>query len=416
MAHNQQRWSDIERRGAPLRSQRHAVRSNFTACFVPAVKGAAQHSRPRWCTANHIPAEMKRKTSFNLSRERVWIQWGARRGRFMVSTGGKLGIGFALLIVSTSAMAAFEGEDLRLVGTGSAAANPTPGAVDALPLIPAQRLVLKEAIKANDYSRAETILADEIEKNPKAPQLLTFLASLFFLDGKYLNTAIALKKAEAIEPLDSPSRFTLALSYVILDHRDWARPELEKLARDKPRDPLYPYWLGRLDYDAMNFTAALGNLRKAIELDPSFTKTYENLGLTYEALGRYDDAIRTYQQAVDLNRRQPTPSPWPPLNFGSLLIKMDRLKEAETCLQESLRYEPRFPKAHFQMGVLLEREKKDDEATRELGLSIAFDPADPEPHYVLGRIYQRTGNRSKAEAEWQTFQKLKNEHPRLRPH
>jgi tetratricopeptide (TPR) repeat protein len=201
-----------------------------------------------------------------------------------------------------------------------------------------------------------------------------------------------------------------------LNQCDWARPELEKLARANPREPLYPYWLGRLDFDAQQFKAAAANLRKALDLDPTFMKAYDNLGLTYEVLAQYDDAIRIYQQALGLNRRQLIPSPWPPLNFGTLLIKLDRLKEAETCLQEALRYEPRFAKAHFQMGLLLEKEKKDEEAIRELSGSAEYDPAYPEPHYILGRIYQRIGDKAKADAEWQTFQKLKKENPHERPH
>jgi tetratricopeptide (TPR) repeat protein len=210
----------------------------------------------------------------------------------MVTIGGKLKVGFILFMVSTAATAALQGQDLRLVDPTSSAADLKPGAVERLPLEPAQRAAVRQAIKARDYPRAETILVDEINKNPKAPQLLTFLGSLFFLDGKYLNTAIAMKKAEAIEPLDDRNRFTLALSYIILNQCDWARPELEKLARANPREPLYPYWLGRLDFDAQQFKAAAANLRKALELDPTFMKAYDNLGLTYEVLAQYDDAIR----------------------------------------------------------------------------------------------------------------------------
>ena len=336
--------------------------------------------------------------------------------QLMATIGKKLKVRFILFMVSTAATAALQGQDLRLVDPTSFAATLRPSAVERLPLEPAQRAAVQQAIKAHDYPRAETVLVEEINKNPKAPQLLTFLGSLFFLDGKYLNTAIAMKKAEAIAPLDDRNRFTLALSYIILNHGDWARPELEKLARANPREPLYSYWLGRLDYDAMQFKAAAANLRKALELDPNFMKAYDNLGLTYEALAQYDDAIRIYQQALGLNRRQLNPSPWPPLNLGTLLIKLGRLEEAETCMQESLRYEPRFPKAHFQMGLLLEKEKKDEEAIRELSRSAEYDPAYPEPHYLLGRIYQRLGDKAKADAEWQTFQKLKKEKPHERPH
>jgi tetratricopeptide (TPR) repeat protein len=231
-----------------------------------------------------------------------------------------------------------------------------------------------------------------------------------------LQCAIALKKAEALAPLNDQDRFTLALAYIILNHQDWARPELEKLAANDPHNALYPYWLGRLDYHAMQFKLAVTRFQKVLELDPHFMKGYDNLGLCYEAMGKYDDAIPIYDEAIRLNREKPNPSPWPPLNLGTLLVKLGKLEDARTALQESLRYDSRFPKAHYQMGLLLEKEKKDEEAIEELHLAINYDPAYPDPHYVLGRIYQRLGDKCQAEAAWNTFQKLKKEKPDERPH
>lgn len=295
-------------------------------------------------------------------------------------------------------------------------APPPPPAASTLALDPQQRDALERAIKARNYESAEKLLVAEIDQKPKSPELLKFLGSVFFLDGKYLNTAIALKKAEALEPLDNPSRFTLALAYIILNHRDWARPELEILARSEPQNALYPYWLGRIDYDAMQFTAAVANFLKALQLDPEYMKTYDNLGLCYEALGKYDEAIKTYQEAIRRNLQKASPSPWPPLNLGALLIKLQRLDEAEPLLRESLRYDPLFPQAHYQLGLLLEKQKKDSAAVEELRQAATLKPDYAEPHYVLGRIYQRQGDTKNAEAAWATFQKLKKEDPKERPH
>jgi len=306
------------------------------------------------------------------------------------------------------------GQQLHLDDAPSA--EPASDAYQQLPLDEAERATLREAVKAHDYARAETLLAGEIERNPQSHVLLTMVASIFFLHGKYLNCAVALKKAEALAPLADRDRFTLALTYILMNHRDWARPELEKLANADPRSPLYPYWLGRIDYDAMQFKAAEANLQKSLKLDAKFMKAYDNLGLTYEALGQYDDAIRVYQQAILVNRSEPAPSPWPPLNLGTLLVKLERLPEAKVYLEESLKYDSGFPKAHFQMGLLLEKEKKDDTACKELLEAVHQDPSYPEPHYLLGRIYTRHGNRLKADVEWQTFQKLKQESPQDRPH
>ena len=285
-----------------------------------------------------------------------------------------------------------------------------------LPISEAERTTLREAIQARNYARAETLLAGEIERQPKSPELFTMAGGVFFLDGKYLNCAVAMKKAEALAPLGARDRFTLAMSYIILNHRDWARPELERLADHDLRNPLYPYWLGRIDYDAMQFSAAEAHFQEALNLNPKFTKAYDNLGLTYDALAQYDDAVRVYRQAILLNRSESTPSPWPPLNLGTLLVKLERFAEAEVYLEESLKYNSRFPKAHFQLGALLEKQKKDDQACNELLEAVQYDPSYPEPHYLLGRIYDRQGNKLKAAAEWQTFQKLKQESPPERLH
>src|SRR5690349_20921839 len=104
---------------------------------------------------------------------------------------------------------------------------PKLGGMEALnPLVREQ---VQAALQSRDYLKAEQILVREIDLHPKTTDLLTLAGVLFFLDHKYLNAAIALKKAEAIIPLADQDRFTLAMSYVILDRRDWARPELEKL-------------------------------------------------------------------------------------------------------------------------------------------------------------------------------------------
>ncbi len=291
---------------------------------------------------------------------------------------------------------------------------PSPPATSSLPLDPEQQQSLQESLKARNYAGAEKLLVAEIEKKPQSAELLKFLASVFFLDGRYLNTAVALKKAEKLAPLDNPSRFTLALSYIILNHRDWARPELEALANAEPRTALYPYWLGRLDYDAMQFTSAVANLRKALELDPAYMRTYDNLGLCYEALGQYDEAIKTYEEAIRLNRLKPQPSPWPPVNLSTLLIKLGKLEEADAALTESLRYDPRFPQARYELGLLREKQKRDDDAIAELNQAAELNPSYAEPHYVLGRIYQRKGDTKKAEIAFETFHRLKSDNSKTR--
>lgn len=288
--------------------------------------------------------------------------------------------------------------------------------VASLPLSPASRAALEKSLGARDFTAAETLLLAEIGRHPKSPELLTFVGGVFFLDGKYLTAAVAMKKAEAIAPLDDRSRFTLAMAYVTLNHRDWARPELQKLASSDPANALYPYWQSRLDYDAMDYPSAIRHAQRALELDPNYMKAYDNLALCYEATGQYDEAIAEYRRAIQLNEEKPPSSAWPPLNLAALLIRLGRLGEAEGLVNEAVRCDPRLPQAHYQRGFLLEKQSKYDAAIKELEEAATLDPHYPEPYYLLGRIYERRHDLEKAAAALANFQKLKEAQPRERPH
>jgi tetratricopeptide (TPR) repeat protein len=293
-------------------------------------------------------------------------------------------------------------------GQDSIPVLPLDGTLDALALDPSERQPIESALKSHDYPSAESALLQSATKHPEVPLIYNYLGRIFFVDGKYLNAAIALKKAEVKQPLSEKDRFTLAMAYVAVDHPDWARPELEKLTQVDPRNPLYPYWQGRLDYDKQSFSQAVTWFEKAIALDSDFMKAYDNLGLCLESLGKFDEAIQQYQHAIRLNREHNTHSAWPSLNLGTLLVKLNRLEEAEPLFKESVQYDPNFAQAHYQFGVLLGKQNKTAPAVEELQRAATLDPAYSQPHYALARVYRQAGEIEQAKRELEIFARLKD--------
>lgn len=288
----------------------------------------------------------------------------------------------------------------------------TPGLLAGLQLEPSRSAELESALNRRDYKRAETILLEEAQRDPtsaRTAKLYTVVGHILFLDGQYLNSAIAWKKAEAIASLDDQSRFSLAMAYLRLNRPDWGRNELQRLSESNPQNPLYLYWLAKLDYDARAYTPAISRLRRVIELDPHMMRAYNNLGLCYDSLGQFDEAIQNFTRAIELNRRQEQPSAWPPLNLAVSLISLNRLDEAVARLHEALSYNPKFPQAHYQLGLVLEKQRKFEEAIAPLQRAIELDPLYPEPHYTLGRIYQRLGKRQQAQEQIEKFKELRKE-------
>ncbi len=263
------------------------------------------------------------------------------------------------------------------------------------------------ALAAHDLTTVEKILVQAIDADPKSSDLLLVAARVFFLDKNPANAAIAFKKAEKIKPLTPPDRFTLAMAYLGIGKGDWARPELTRLAAGSPQSPLYPYWLARVDYDQRNYAAAVERLRGIVKTSPGYTKAWDVLGLSLEGDGKLEEAIASYKEAVRLNRQQKPQSAWPALNLGTLLTKMERLKEGEDMLREAIALEPQLGEARYRLGLNLHKQNKDDEAVAEYRRAIEFDRNAPEPLYALGQIYRARGEAKAADEAFARFKELK---------
>lgn len=287
--------------------------------------------------------------------------------------------------------------------------------IQSLGLPAAKTSELQRALDAHDYIAAEKLLLAEIERDPhskSAAHLLAYAGSVYFLNGDYVGAAIAWKKSDAIVPLEPSLQFSLAMDYIRMAHPDWARKVLESLAAQNAKDALYPYWLGRMDYDGHLYSQAIRNYLHAIELAPGMARAYDSLGLCYYYQNQNDLAIENYKKAIALDRNQPHPSAWPYLNLAITLQFVNQLSDAESNLREAIRLDPNLAQAHFQLGSVLEDSHRPEAAVAELQEAARLAAAYPEPHMALARIYHKLGRQAEAQAEVQTYLRL---HPHSTP-
>jgi tetratricopeptide (TPR) repeat protein len=310
----------------------------------------------------------------------------------------------ALLLLNCLALlATFQGPPPGGVLEG--AVEPTlPGAMMSEVL----RAKLVEPMRTRNWGQAEEILAAEIERHPGSRDLLVLLGRIFFIDGKTLNAAVALLKSEKLGPLDADSRFVLALAFSGIERADLARPYLRKLHEERPANPNYLYWLGRLDFEAQHFDDAAAEYTEIVRTTPEFARAWDGLGLSFEALGKFEEAGKYYSQAVERNRRQSKRSPWPPYNYGSMLVGLGHYDEAEPFLKEAIANDPGFARAHLKYGVLHERRGDFEKALSELQRAAALDSNDAGPFPALIRIYHILGRNSDEDRALAEFQQRKS--------
>jgi tetratricopeptide (TPR) repeat protein len=294
-------------------------------------------------------------------------------------------------------------------GVPPAAAQSAAPPVLSLELTPEKVSHLNGAVAAHDYVAAEELLLKEIESDPhsaRAARLLAYLGSVYFLNHDYLNAAIAWKKSDAIAPLGSDLQFSLAMAYIRISRPDWARPVLESLSAHDTKNALYPYWLGRVDYDAQHYSDATRRFQQAIVLDPTMARAYDNLGLCYFYQNDTALAVKNFNRAIELDRNAPRPSPWPYLNLGVALQFLGRTQEAETDLREALRLDPQLAEAHYRLGNVLEHQGKLEAALPELMEAIRLDDKYAEPHIALAHIYKQLGKKDAANEEVKIYLRL----------
>lgn len=281
--------------------------------------------------------------------------------------------------------------------------------VDALGLAPEETTQLKQALKARHYDAAERLLIAAIRRNPHSPgadRLLEFLGGVYFLDHDAWDAAVAWNKAKAIAPLPPVLEFSLAMAYIRIGHPEWARQTLASLAAQSPGNAIYPYWLGRLDYDADHYDNAIRHFQKAIQLAPNMAQAYNNLGLCYYRQHQSTLAITNYRKAIDLNQKAERRAAWPYLNLAIAEIALNQPREAEAHLHKAIQYSPDLAPAHFQLGNVLENSGQTSAAINEFQIATRLDPNYAEPHYELARIYRKLGRNAASEQEVKQYLKL----------
>lgn len=245
--------------------------------------------------------------------------------------------------------------------------------------------------------------------------MLVFVLRLIIFSSSSLFGESLLARASSIKssPEERYNNLESAWSY---------NPREPRILRSLSRAALqYANEMGRVrDMDGAKIQKLLErstvSVRRASEVDPGDVENWLTLGAVYQNLlpfieGSGELVVRAYSQALSLEPSNPLPR----VEMGkSYLTLGDRMRKdgidkdivariyqrAEEEFIKALNLKADYAPIHFYLGIIYERQGRDNDAMLKLEAVEKFNPSDAGVAYELGLLYLKKGNLPKAKSEF----------------
>jgi len=201
----------------------------------------------------------------------------------------------------------------------------------------------------------------------------------FKLAGNYLKISNKEKSTEAYEKAISyacnvsESFGQLAMLYADLDEYEkaWDAHNRYEAEFGSPDSTLYWYEKGKVGIklgskNMAYFDSALYAFGKAIELDSTFSSSYEYAGLAHYFKKQYSKAIPYFEKKIDLDSTSVNSL----RNLAFCLLKVDRYADAASTFEKALAVKPEDIQMRTMLGKIYSFNRKYDKAVRHFEILL----------------------------------------------
>ena len=159
------------------------------------------------------------------------------------------------------------------------------------------------------------------------------------------------------------------------------------LATAFPNNATIPNILGAIYSGLGKLQEAIDSYNKAIELRPNFSIAYSNRGVALKDLKRHKEAITSYYKSIRLKPNHTDGY----YNLGIILNILGRSEEAILCFDKASKCNPDHAETYSNLGNVLRRVGKTKKAIRNCKRAIELKPDFPEAHNNLGNALRDLG-------------------------
>ncbi len=208
-------------------------------------------------------------------------------------------------------------------------------------------------------------------------------------------------KALELDGNFAPARYRLGLALQATNNRWKAVGEFRKAIQLDPTSAEAYKSLGdllRLSPRRL-FDQAVEAYTKAIELQPDFAEAYVGRGDAWQAKGNYDHAVAEYKKTIDLDPENARVH----VSLGRIYYnEKGQYHEAVAEYNRAIQLEPTLLEAHLALGEVYEEKGLYRDAIARYSKVLEIEPKHPTAQYGLALAYEKV-DREKAIAMWEQY-------------
>ena len=244
-------------------------------------------------------------------------------------------------------------------------------------------------------------------------ELHNLLGEIEEKDGQFVAAANEFESAAHEDPSES-NLFDWGSELLLHRTLDPAVEVFEKASQRYPKSPRLVIGLGMALYSRGNYDDAVRALVKGADLDPSDARCYFFLARAYDSSpGQAEDVIQRFRRFTELQPNHGRAYYYYAMSLWKGRRTQDPdldLHQIEALLKKSIALDPQLAEAHLQLGNLYSDQSRYAEAIPEYVRARELNADLADVFYRLGQAYVRTGQKDKAQEQFEVYQRLRTQH------
>jgi len=242
---------------------------------------------------------------------------------------------------------------------------------------------LKEAMES--INQAVKVTPDDSSVHAIRAFVLDWTANPSYVGENWQNT-LSQAEQEAVKAIQIDNTNTLALAFyaeILTDQQNLVQADTYiKQAVDRSPNSMDVRRINAyVEESSRNYTTAIAEYQKAIELAPNLTFLYQYVGANYRTLASkevstaaaaplYDQALSYFAKAVAINEQQGIQDPIPYLSIAKTYSQMGEFFSAALNVRKALTFNSTSPDIYGQLGIVYFKSKDYEDAIPALKCAV----------------------------------------------